>query len=192
MGHVVEGEGDGLQPAGEPAEGQAAARDGSQGRQAPRLLAWLASLATVLLLMASLFLERGENAPLRLVGVALLALSSLFIFVPFWLLASQAQSHGGETYMQTGVVVDRGLYAVVRHPQYLGYMLLACGFGLLSQHWLAVVLAVLVVVCFYLQGVQEEGYCLAQFGDAYARYLRQVPRFNALLGLVRLLRRGRG
>jgi hypothetical protein len=74
--------------------------------------------------------------------------------------------------MQTGAVVDRGVYAITRHPQYLGYMLLACGFALLSQHWLAILLAAVCVTCFYLQAVSEEEYCLAQLGSAYERYLQ--------------------
>ena len=38
-----------------------------------------------------------------------------------------------KTYMQSGMVVDQGLYAITRHPQYLGYIFLACVFALLSR-----------------------------------------------------------
>jgi protein-S-isoprenylcysteine O-methyltransferase Ste14 len=92
--------------------------------------------------------------------------------------------------MQTDVVVDRGLYAVVRHPQYLGYILLGCGFALLSQHRVSVLLAVIAAVLFYAQAVAEERACLAEFGEPYARYCRRVPRFSVILGLFRLLRGG--
>jgi protein-S-isoprenylcysteine O-methyltransferase Ste14 len=93
--------------------------------------------------------------------------------------------------MQANAVVDRGLYAIVRHPQYLGYMFLACGFALLSQHWMTAVLAVVGITMFYGQAVREERTCLAAFGEPYARYRRQVPRFNAILGIIRLERGGR-
>lgn len=165
-------------------------RDGGGEQEPPRLFAWVASLATILLLITVLLLGRGENDPLRIAGVVLLALSVPFMFVPFFQLPGRGGNVEGESYMQTVAVAERGLYGIVRHPQYLGYMLLACGFALLSQHLLAVVLASVSITAFYVQAVEEEGYCLGRFEETYAQYRRRVPRFNVVLGLVRRLRRG--
>ena len=93
----------------------------------------------------------------------------------------------GKTYMQTRAVVDQGLYSITRHPQYLGYIFLACGFALLSQHWVVALLAAVGVMFFHNQAVREERYCLAHLGEPYEQYLRRVPRFNFILGIVRLL-----
>lgn len=120
----------------------------------------------------------------------MLLLAGVFIFWPFYLLARYGGLEG-ESYMQAAVVVDRGLYAVVRHPQYLGYILLACGFALLSQHGVSVLLDIIAAVLFYIQAVREERACLAEFGEPYARYCCRVPRFNVILGLFRLLRGGK-
>lgn len=188
---MVEMERIGQQGEGKAAGEQTADRAKSEEREAPSVFAWIASLATILLLIASLFLERGENAYLRGLGVAMLVLAGAFIFVPFFLLQKHGQSQDSECTMQTRAVVDRGLYAITRHPQYLGYMLLAGGFALLSQHWLAVLLAVLGITAFTLQAVQEERACLAQYGECYARYAGRVPRFNVVLGIVRLLQGSR-
>jgi protein-S-isoprenylcysteine O-methyltransferase Ste14 len=68
-------------------------------------------------------------------------------------------------------------------------MLLACGFALLAQNWLALVLAALGIGAFYLQAVEEEKDCLLRFSEAYERYRQRVPRFNVVLGLMRRLRR---
>ena len=174
---------------GRPADGQSADRGASQDRTPPGRCAWLASLATVLLLIASLLLERGDNAYLRVAGIVTLALASVFIFVPFFLFRRHGQSEGGGTYMQTQAVVDRGLYAITRHPQYLGYMLLASGFALLLQHWLSTILALTSIVLFYRQAMHEERYCLAKFGVWYEQYLVRVPRFNVVVGIVRLVSR---
>jgi len=163
---------------------QAKRREDTCQGEPPRLFAWLASGVTVALIFLSQFLPRSDNPYLRGVGVSGLLLAGVFIFWPFYLLAR----HGGKsapTYMQASVVVDRGLYAVVRHPQYLGYILLACGFALLSQHTVSVLLTIIAAVLFYAQAVQEEGACLAKFGDPYAQYCRRVPRFNVILGLFR-------
>ena len=155
----------------------------------PRLFAWLASLATVGTMLVPQFLARGDSPYLRGAGVFLLALAAVFIFAPFFLLRKHGWIEDGETYMQTRTVVDQGLYAITRHPQYLGYIFLGCGFAALSQHWLPVLLAVVGAAFFYLQAVEEERYCLAQLGEPYQQYLLRVPRFNLVLGIVRLLQR---
>ncbi len=161
----------------------------SENLKPPNLFVWLASLVTISIILVSQFLARGGNPYLRGAGVFVLLLAGVFIFAPFYLLTKYG-GKGDQTYMQTRTVVDRGLYAITRHPQYLGYMFLACGFALLSQHWVAVLLAVAGATFFYLQAVREERYCLAQLGEPYEQYRRRVPRF-IVLGMIRLLQRGR-
>jgi protein-S-isoprenylcysteine O-methyltransferase Ste14 len=153
----------------------------------PKLFAWLASAVTVSLIIVTQFLPRGDDPYLRGTGVVVLLLAGVFIFAPFYQLAKYGGMKDDQTYMQARIVVDRGLYAIIRHPQYLGYIFLACGFALLSQHWVAVLLAVVGATLFYLQAVREERYCRAQFGEPYEQYCRRVPRFNFILGIVRLL-----
>lgn len=157
----------------------------------PKFFAWFASVVTISLIVVTQFLPRNDNPYLRGAGVFVLLLASVFIFWPFYLLAKHGETKDGQTYMQAGIVVDQGLYAITRHPQYLGYMFLACGFALLAQHWLVVLLAGVGTTGFYLQAVREERYCLAEFGDAYAQYCRRVPRFNVVLGIIRFARGGK-
>ena len=165
-------------------------RDDDYRPEPPKLFAWLASVVTISLIVASQFLPRGGNSYLRGVGVFILLLAGVFIFWPFYLLAKHGEQ-AGSSYMQANGIVARGLYAVVRHPQYLGYILLGYGFALLSQHWVAVLLTALGSTLFHLQAVREERFCLAQFGGLYEQYLWRVPRFNIILGGIRLLRGGR-
>jgi len=154
----------------------------------PKLFAWLASVVTISLIIVTQFLARGDDPYLRGAGVFVLLLAGVFIFAPFYLLAKHGGIKDDQTYVRARIVVDRGLYAITRHPQYLGYMFLACGFALLSQHWVAVLLAVIGVTLFYLQAVREERYCLAQLGEPYEQYLGRVPRFNLILGIVHLIK----
>jgi protein-S-isoprenylcysteine O-methyltransferase Ste14 len=153
----------------------------------PKLFAWFASAAVISLIIVTQFLPQGDDPHLRGTGVFVLLLAGVFIFGPFYLLTRHGRIKDGQTYMQARIVVDQGLYAITRHPQYLGYIFLACGFALLSQHWVAVLLAAVGSTCFYLQAVREEKYCRAQLGEPYEQYRRRVPRFNFILGIVRLL-----
>jgi protein-S-isoprenylcysteine O-methyltransferase Ste14 len=156
-------------------------------RKQPKLNGWLAATLIIAVLIVTQVLPRGGNLLLRGAGVLALLLAGVFIFTPFYHVSKYGGAPDDRTYMETRVVVDRGLYAVTRHPQYLGYILLACGFALLSQHWITALLAGAGTTFFYLQAVREESYCLAQLGEPYARYLRRVPRFNIVLGVIRLL-----
>jgi len=126
----------------------------------PKLFAWIASVVVVSLIIITQFLPRGGNPYLRGAGVLVLLLGGVFIFAPFHLLTKYGRAEDGKPYMQANIVVDQGLYAVTCHPQYLGYMLLACGFALMSQHWITVLLAAAGLTFFYLQAVEEEKYCL--------------------------------
>jgi protein-S-isoprenylcysteine O-methyltransferase Ste14 len=105
------------------------------------------------------------------------------MFLPFAQLAKHGESESN--YMETKVLADRGLYAIVRHPQYLGYILLFAGFALLSQHWISFVIAAGGVATLYTQAVDEERFCQGKFGRAYDDYMARVPRFNLILGLWR-------
>lgn len=163
------------------------ATESSSPSKNSRIYGQIASLLLAILLLVTIFLPEGENPFLRAAGVFILALAALFMFLPFYFLSKYGQAPEGESYMQSVQMVDRGPYAIVRHPQYLGYALLACGFALLKQHWAILLLAVPGVVFLYLQAVEEEKICLSKFGEAYRRYCQRVPRFNFILGLVRIL-----
>jgi protein-S-isoprenylcysteine O-methyltransferase Ste14 len=97
----------------------------------------------------------------------------------------------GRSIVQTTKLVDSGIYAVVRHPQYLGFMLFVFALVLMSQHWLSVFSGVVGSTLFYKDVLREEQMSIAKFGDDYTRYMRKVPRMNLVLGLIRLLRRKR-
>ena len=157
-------------------------------KSAPKLFAWIASVMLIILIITSQFLPRGHCPNIRVFGVAILLTSPGFIFLPFLLLSKNGKKKDGKKYMQSGDVVDNGLYAVVRHPQYLGYMLLALGFGFLSQNPFVLVMGIISITGFYFQALQEEKYCIDQFGKPYKNYLKQVPRFNIFLGIWKAVR----
>ncbi len=71
----------------------------------------------------------------------------------------------------------RGLYAVIRHPQYLGIFVAL--FGQLI-HWPTIPTVALfpfIVLAYVLLARKEEAEMVAQFGDLYRRYQAQVPMF---------------
>lgn len=94
-----------------------------------------------------------------------------------------------EGWLHTTVVVDSGVYGLVRHPMYLSFMLISLALVLLSQHWLNALLGALLVGLIYSDMGREEKSALAKFGDAYRDYMERVPRVNLVAGMVRKARR---
>ena len=70
-----------------------------------------------------------------------------------------------------------GIYSHIRHPQYDGFI--AVMFGFLLQ-WPAILTLAMFPVLVYMYvrlARTEEREALAEFGDEYARYMREVPGF---------------
>jgi protein-S-isoprenylcysteine O-methyltransferase Ste14 len=86
-------------------------------------------------------------------------------------------------------VVDSGIYAVVRHPMYLGLILVLLATILISQHWLTALFSVpwILLLCNAVRGEDKRN--SEKFGDDYKRYMQSVPRMNLPVGLIRLLLR---
>jgi AmmeMemoRadiSam system protein A len=160
--------------------------------RATAALDWAGVIAVALLLITQFALPHGAVRWLSACGACALLLAPVFIFPPFFTLARHGGVAMGKAYFDTTRLVDRGVFAIVRHPQYLGYILLTLGFALLSQHPVALALGAAAVTFFYLHTVREERDCLRRFGATYDAYRRRVPRFNFLLGAVRLLARRAG
>lgn len=81
-----------------------------------------------------------------------------------------------------------GIYAIVRHPRYLGWLLLYVAVIMLAQHWLALICAIPGIVCMCLISRVEDRRLVYKLGPAYEQYMRCVPTLNPLTGLARLLR----
>ena len=94
----------------------------------------------------------------------------------------------GKSIVHTTVVVDSGVYAVVRHPQYFGFILFVFALVLMSQHWLSIFSVVMGSTLFYLDVLREEQMSVVKFGDEYRGYMQKVPRMNIVLGIIRLLK----
>lgn len=88
-----------------------------------------------------------------------------------------------------GNIVDSGVYGVVRHPMYLGAMIMFLSHVFLGQNWIVAIGTIVAIVCCYLISLSDEEQNLEKFGDDYKRYMQKVPRMNFVVGVIRLLRR---
>ena len=152
----------------------------------PQLFGWIAGALTIAVLVLAVFFERGELVALRKIGAGVSIVAGVFIFLPPLMLQKHGKSPKGKNYMNTTVVVDRGIYAIVRHPQYLGYIMLNLGFMFMLQGPLALSLGFLGIAFFFVHTIQEDRFCATKFGENWQDYSRKTPRLNFLLGILRL------
>jgi len=106
--------------------------------------------------------------------------SSILIFGGFWLLAAA----WGVLYkaQREHRLALTGIYARMRHPQYVAFVLIMLGFLLQWPTILTVAMFPVLVVMYGYLALREEADMLAQFGDEYRRYKGAVPAFLPRLG----------
>ncbi len=127
---------------------------------------------------------------LAYVGVSLYIVSgAVFGGLPVIEFRKKGGVRKGNSYIHTTQLVDTGVYSIVRHPQYVTFMLWAIAGMLLFQHWLVVLLGIPVIPLTYIDLVKADEAELEKFGDAYKTYMKQVPRANFLLGIWRRCKR---
>jgi len=119
------------------------------------------------------------------------AVSAFLAVLPMFVLRRKGRVPKGGSYVDTDVLVDTGIYALVRHPQYLGWLLMYVALILFNPHLPITIVGVLGMVCVYLISRQEDRQLVERFGELYERYMQSVPRMNLLAGVIRLTRRRR-
>jgi len=80
-------------------------------------------------------------------------------------------------------VIRTGIYARVRHPRYLLYMLMILSMAFLTGAQAIFLLAFLSILLYQVLAPLEERRLLDQYGPQYEDYRRLVPRFLPHLGL---------
>ena len=130
--------------------------------------------------------EVSQIEVLAYVGVGLYVSSGIILgWLPVFEFHKKGGVKKGQSYVHTTKVVDTGIYSVVRHPQYVTFIMWAFSGMLLFQHWIVILLGVPIIPLTYIDLIREDKACVERFGDDYIAYMKKVPRANFLLGIVR-------
>jgi protein-S-isoprenylcysteine O-methyltransferase Ste14 len=102
-------------------------------------------------------------------------LSVIAIGGGFWLLAAawRVLYHAQRSHRPAMA----GAYARVRHPQYVGFILIIFGFLLQWPTLVTLVMFPILVAMYVLLAKHEEREAEAEFGDAYRHYAAHTPAF---------------
>ena len=107
-------------------------------------------------------------------------LSNVLIVLGFWLLASAWNVLYAA--QRTHRLAVSGPYARVRHPQYIAFIVILFGFLLQWPTLLTLAMFPVLAYMYVHLARAEERDALAEFGEAYRTYMRQVPAFIPRFG----------
>jgi protein-S-isoprenylcysteine O-methyltransferase Ste14 len=128
-------------------------------------------------------IEPNDSEALRTLGWIFWTIGIILVILPYYHIYYRKEEN----------LMDRGIYAIVRHPLYLGWIIgIFVATAFLYQHWVFVAIGIPGAACVYLIARHEERSNIEKFGDDYKLYMQRVPRMNFLAGIIRLLRRKSG
>jgi len=104
--------------------------------------------------------------PLHLLSYVVI-FGGFFLLAAAWRVLYKAQ--------QTHTLATTGPYAYVRHPQYVGFILIMIGFLLQRPTLLTLVMFPILVLMYVRLAHREEREVQAEFGEAYAHYVAKTP-----------------
>lgn len=125
--------------------------------------------------LTAFFLPHMVVSPDPVLRVIRVLGSVAFVVGAVVFLACAVQVYAGKL-LRTGPAT-RGLYAVVRHPQYLALGMAGLGLAILWPRFLTLVLFALMLFLYYLLARDEERRMLARFGEDYRAYMERAGMF---------------
>jgi protein-S-isoprenylcysteine O-methyltransferase Ste14 len=123
-------------------------------------------------------------------GVGLYIFSGLFFgLLPVLEFRKKGGVTSGDSYIHTTQLVDTGIFSIVRHPQYVTFLLWSLAGMLLIQHWIVILLGIPIFPLTYVDLKKADEDAILKFGDDYKIYMKKVPRANFVWGIIRKLKK---
>jgi protein-S-isoprenylcysteine O-methyltransferase Ste14 len=86
------------------------------------------------------------------------------------------------TKIENHELIEKGLYKYIRHPGYLGQLIIFLGISLTISNWLSVIGMIVPVFIGYLYRINtEEKFMVKQMGEKYIEYQKRTNRLIPLI-----------
>ena len=156
----------------------------------PYALCCISVPLTVAQIILAFVIRRPGSEAVRWIGVILWWTGAVFGWLPIFTLRRRGGVTKGKSYVHTTLLVDTGIYAIVRHPQMgTAWLLMSISLMLITQHWASVALGIPTMVLVYLDLLKADRRLVEKFGDAYQQYMEKVPQVNFVTGIIRMMAR---
>ena len=84
--------------------------------------------------------------------------------------------------VQDQPLIETGLYKIIRHPGYLGQLLIFIGISISVSNWLSILLMMIPVAIGYFYRIKvEESFMIAQLGENYLNYQKRTKRIIPMI-----------
>jgi protein-S-isoprenylcysteine O-methyltransferase Ste14 len=81
------------------------------------------------------------------------------------------------TEIENHELIESGLYKSIRHPGYLGQLLIFIGTSITFSNWISIILMMVPVLLGYINRIRvEERFMIKQFGQKYADYQKRTKK----------------
>ena len=126
---------------------------------------------------------------LRYFGYFFWVVSIFLGWLPIYELKKKGGVPKGKSYVSTTRLVDSGIYSIIRHPQFLGWMVWGIALTCISQHWVITCLGIIVIASTYIAFIDADIGGIEKFGEEYKLYMQKVPRMNFVVGIIQAIKR---
>jgi len=122
-----------------------------------------------------------------------IAIGVLGILIGIWVSRMHSKM-GGLKHDETVILLKEGPYGVMRHPA-TGYMILPILLPIILSTYISftplavAAIITMIVYVYYSCLLEEKKVDIPKWGDEYRQYMKEVPRFNFIIGLWRLRKR---
>jgi len=89
----------------------------------------------------------------------------------------------GPSGLDTTVLIDTGIYGIIRQPMTLGMAIWSTAFILVFQSIISIILSVCAIFCFWMSARKEAKDNIKKLGEKYREYSRRVPMWNVFKGI---------
>lgn len=134
-----------------------------------------------LIILSATVWKRGDIVFLSYIGYALYIPAIAFAISAFITLKGKGKPRSG--WEHTTVLIDSGVFGIVRHPLYLGGALLTFATVLITQSTFCIISGIVGIFCYWMASKKEDEYNIDKFGDSYREYMKKVPMWNAFKGI---------
>jgi protein-S-isoprenylcysteine O-methyltransferase Ste14 len=126
---------------------------------------------------------------LKYVGVFFILPIIILWPLPVFTLRKYGNISSSGSFLATTRLVNKGIYKLIRHPQYLSFMLLNAGMAFINQDVITSIISIFSIGFLFAGIKEEEQIMVEQFSNEYTDYMKRVPSINIFKGLFRLIKR---
>ncbi len=135
------------------------------------------------LLLLFYFDSYGLNIIIFGIGWLMLIPSFLLLTLSLMALHTYGNIPDGKSLVDTTLIVTNGVYGIIRHPLYVGYMLMSISLALITQSWFSALCTLVIIPLVMIIIHREEKANSIKFLEQYSQYQKEVPLLNIFKGI---------